>query len=63
MLRGFVPDSTYGATMLTGWVQGSARKRWFGGIKWPKGAVPVGAFRCEGCGYLELYARDEFAAE
>lgn len=63
MLRGFIPDSTYGAALLTGWVQGGARKRWLGGIKSFKGAVPVGAFRCEACGYLELYARDEFAAE
>ena len=63
MLRGYIPDVSYANLMLTGWVQGSAKKRWLGGIKIPKGAVPVGAFRCEGCGYLEFYARDEFTAE
>jgi hypothetical protein len=63
MLRGYIPDSTYGAMILTSWVQGSARRRWFGGIKAATGAVPIGAFRCEGCGYLEFYARDEFSPE
>jgi hypothetical protein len=63
MLRGYIPDATYAATALVGWVPGSATKRWIGGIKASTGAVPVAAFRCEACGYLELYARDEFAAE
>jgi hypothetical protein len=25
--------------------------------------VPIGAFRCSSCGFLEMYARDEFAAK
>jgi hypothetical protein len=63
MLRGYIPDANHACTMLIGWVQGSANKSWIGGIKRRKGVVPVGAFRCEACGYLEFYARAEFAAE
>lgn len=28
-----------------------------------RNAPPVGTFRCESCGYLESYAREEFAAK
>jgi hypothetical protein len=25
--------------------------------------VPIGGYRCPSCGFLEMYARDEFAAK
>jgi len=33
------------------------------GTKLPEGVLPIGTFRCSGCGYLESYADPRFDAE
>jgi hypothetical protein len=65
MLQGFVPDATYGAVLVSQWYQERPKKGFFGwSTKAPRSrGVPIGAFRCESCGYLEFYADAEFAAE
>ena len=46
------------------WVEGAPQKSWFGSAEVPKEkCVPVGTFRCSACGFLESYARPEFAAQ
>ena len=72
MVNGFVMDSTFGAALVSQWVKGSPQKARasFGilpqsGIESPKAddVIPIGTFRCQSCGFLEFYARQEFAAK
>jgi hypothetical protein len=51
----------FGAEVL-GWVRGVPRKSWRGPSP-EVTSIPIGAFRCTACGYLELYARNEFGAQ
>lgn len=51
-----------GAEVL-GWRGGVPRKSWWRGINSEATRIPIGTFRCSACGYLELYARDEFGPQ
>ena len=66
MVQGFIPDYAYGESqqLVSSWIEGHPKKSWFTGTKvsW-EGRIPIGAFRCKGCGYLEFYADEKFAAE
>ncbi|HYC36399.1 MAG TPA: PF20097 family protein [Usitatibacter sp.] len=64
MEQGFVPDYTYGGQTVGAWYKGPPSKSFWVGTKLPPaGGLPIGAFRCAGCGLLELYAGAEFAAK
>ena len=64
MEQGFVLDNTYGARVVSQWAPGAPLKSFWTGTKLPDDDfVPIGSFRCSSCGYLELYARQEFAAK
>ncbi len=66
MIQGFIPDYAHGASQLlvSSWVEGQPRRSWWQGTKVPlEGGIPIGAFRCEECGYLEFYADRRFMAE
>ena len=64
MEQGFVLDNTHGVRVVSRWVPGAPRKSFWVGTALPdEELVPIGAYRCTSCGYLELYARDEFAAK
>ena len=58
MERGHIPDKGRNQVFLTSWARGEPeRQRFFGGIKFhPKEQLPLAAFRCPSCGYVELYA-------
>jgi len=58
MERGHIPDIAEGHVVQTAWARGDPeRRRFVGGIKVnTKEQLPVTAFRCTGCGYLELFA-------
>ncbi|MFD0892584.1 hypothetical protein KBB96_14265 [Luteolibacter ambystomatis] len=58
MQIGFIPDFSYGAAALeTKWFYGEVTKGFFGGVKAsPMGGIPVHAWRCAGCGFLEFFA-------
>ena len=64
MNRGFVIDNTEGGgRRVTQWAAGPPRKSFWLGTKLPdEDLVPIGAYRCSSCGYVELYARQDFAA-
>jgi hypothetical protein len=61
MDRGHVPDITDGAARQSTWAPGEAvKRRFFGRVKIkydPDEAIPLSAYRCPSCGYVELYAR------
>jgi ribosomal protein S27AE len=62
MEQGFVLDNTYAARVVSQWVAGAPLKSFWLGTKLPdEKLVPIGTYRCSSCGYLESYARQEFA--
>jgi hypothetical protein len=63
MERGFILDQVPGGQIVSRWIAGEPQKSFWTGIKRPEEkGIPIGAFRCAACGFLESYARDEFAA-
>ena len=58
MERGHIPDKTRNQVNPAAWAPGAPeRQRFFGGIRFSsKEQLPLSAFRCPGCGYVELYA-------
>ena len=56
---GHIPDVSHGDVLQSGWMPGlPERRRFFGGIKHDaKKQMPLAAYRCPACGYVELYAR------
>lgn len=64
MEQGFVLDFTYGTRLVSQWVAGAPEKSFWVGTKLPtEKLTPIGTFRCTSCGFLESYARPEFAAQ
>ena len=59
MERGHIPDLAHGAVRESSWAPGDAvPQRFFGGIKYKAGeTIPLSAYRCPTCGYIEFYAR------
>jgi hypothetical protein len=64
MVHGFVPDHSQAHRLIGHWHEGRPKKSFFYSTKAPttKG-IPIGAYRCNSCGYLEFYANESFAAE
>ena len=64
MVQGFVPDYSHAAIFVGSWQEGKPKKSFWTVAKAPRSAgIPIGAFRCEQCGFLEFYADPRFAAE
>ena len=65
MEQGFILDRTHGGQLVSNWVASAPLKSFWVGTKTapPENIIPVGAFRCASCGFLEMYARPEFAAQ
>jgi hypothetical protein len=63
-VRGYIPDQNHYNVLLNEWVEGEPKESFFGvAIKRAnRDGIPIGAFRCEQCGFIELYARREFRA-
>jgi Domain of unknown function (DUF6487) len=64
MEQGFVIDNSYGERIVSHRAAGAPRKSFWTGTRVEKGEkmIPIGAYRCNSCGYLEAYAKAEFAA-
>jgi hypothetical protein len=64
MVQGFIPDITHGAILVGQWYSGPPEKSFWTNTKHPRAeGVPIGAFRCQKCGFLEFYADAKFAAQ
>jgi len=64
MVQGFVPYHMKQLALVPGWYAGQPKKSFWTRTKAPiEEGIPIGAFRCEKCGFLELYADQRFAAE
>jgi hypothetical protein len=58
MEEGYIPDATYGGLLTPSWVEGAPEKSTWRRLKTKgKRQLPVAAFRCTACGFLEFYAR------
>jgi len=67
MAQGFTIDmgsgeSVFGSRYVSRWAPGAPVGSMISHTKMPAGALPIGTYRCEACGYLESYARPEFAS-
>ncbi len=60
MEQGFILEKSQG-NHVSFWCKGPPEESWWAGLKATPG-YPIGTFRCASCGYLESYARREFAA-
>lgn len=60
LARGHIPDVAHGAVLESSWAPGDAQSRKFlGGIKYQRDElIPLVAFRCPSCGFVELYAQE-----
>lgn len=63
MVQGYVMDFTPVGLRISKWNAGIPKSAGFAGIKDSTSQVPIGAYRCQSCGFLEWYAREEFAAK
>ena len=62
MAQGFLYESEGPKRMVSTWVEGAPEKSFWQNTKVPKEKiVPIGTYRCSECGFLESYARPEFA--
>jgi len=60
---GFILDNSYGARLVSSWIEGKPEHSSFLGIPGSvktqkKRAIETSTHRCTDCGYLESYARD-----
>jgi hypothetical protein len=60
MNQGFVADKTHLAVEVITWRPGPPETSFLSGTKLPTGSLPIAAFCCEHCGYLEFYANKLF---
>ena len=65
MVQGFVPDYFKDrSSFVVAWFAGSPKKSFWKTTKAPRAeGVPIGAFRCQKCGFLEFYSDAKFAAQ
>jgi hypothetical protein len=65
MVQGFVPDFfSHGAANVPHWNEGVPEKSfWTRTNARANQGIAIGAFRCNRCGFLEFYAREEFTAQ
>jgi hypothetical protein len=63
MQQGFIVDNNHLTRGVAHWAPGAPQSSFWSGTQIPKELLPLGAFRCLTCGYLEFYAGNEFAAQ
>jgi hypothetical protein len=57
MDHGFATDHTVAAMHPSGWVEGEPKKTlWVGTTLSERGVLPIVAYRCSSCSFVELYA-------
>ena len=64
MDQGFVADYSGPAALVASWHPGHPEKKLVGHTKAPRAeGVPIGAYCCQSCNFLEFYAAPKFAAK
>jgi len=58
MSEGFVIDHTHGSRAASNWVEGPPERSFWTGVRLRgKTQLPISAWRCTSCGFLESYAK------
>jgi hypothetical protein len=60
MVQGFVIEKARGSYQAGQWAPGPPQRSFGTTVKLPDDALPLSAFRCSQCGYVEFYAGDVF---
>jgi hypothetical protein len=60
MAQGFVVEKTHVNYEVSRWVSGPPQRSFWTTVKVPNDSLPIGAFRCSECGYMEFYADKVF---
>jgi hypothetical protein len=63
MVQGYVLDLTPIGVRVSEWNAGPPKKAGWASIIDSTSQIPISTFRCQSCGFLESYAREEFAAK
>jgi hypothetical protein len=64
MVQGFIFEFDGALRKVSSWVEGAPEKSFWQNTKVPaEKIVPIGTYRCWACGFLESYARPEFACK
>lgn len=64
MQLGFVADKTRGSVDVGRWYEGAPALTFLNGVKIDAvPSLPVGAYRCAACGFLEFYALAQHEAQ
>ena len=71
MESGYLIDHSHVALLASLWARGKPKKHWWFSLQTnnaitrpsPSDQIPVGTYRCKTCGFLESYARKEFAVK
>ena len=71
MESGYLIDHSHVAFLASLWARGKPKKHWWFSLQAnnaitqpsPSDQIPVGTYRCKTCGFLESYARKEFAVK
>ena len=63
MVQGYVLVFTPVGGRVSQWHDGPPKKAGLAGIQDSTSQIPISTFRCQSCGFLEEYAREEFAAQ
>jgi hypothetical protein len=63
MEQGFHIDMAGGERYVGRWAPGPPQKTFIGRTRVPTGVLPIGSYRCQTCGFIESYARPEFAPQ
>jgi hypothetical protein len=60
MEEGFLQDATHGGSVQGSWIEGSAKKSFWTGVKTTgRRRIPMDAWRCPSCALVLFYAPDE----
>ena len=65
MREGFILEAGESGRPVGKWIEGTPERPWtrFGVKIDDRARYPIETYRCEGCGYLESYARGKGAAQ
>ena len=64
MVRGFILDYANGAIVVPNWYEGVPKKSfWIGTSEPTTEGIPVVAFRCSSCGFVEFYSHKKHKAK